>query len=192
MGCLFVIKPEFPGHHCGVSLSLHKLERTPGSGNSLVWDSKPRLGCPFSAVEKTLSLRGNGPGSPQCLDPRGISWRSFLPSPAKSPKSLWQRNARKGVALPASSWRALQTRASLGFPKPAELLECCCLIPVSSRECGGAGSCKVQTQTSPDFGDLGIMGLPGAALQALSSLPRMDFGQMLRKRCSLTLLENQE
>lgn len=93
------------------------------------------------------------------------------------------------------------------FPKPAELLERRCLIPVSGREYGGAGvspsleqgpaeppslCCKVQTWASPDFGNFGTMGPPGAALQTLSSLPRMDFSQMLRKRCSLSLLENQE
>lgn len=96
-------------------------------------------------MEKTLSVRGSSPGSQrdemEILPPL----LSKIPKISLSKELKCTERRRSSCKCLPSSWRALQKRSSLGFPKPAELLECCCLIPVPCRGCGGAGSCSFPT-----------------------------------------------
>lgn len=137
----------------GITLGFHHLSR---SRKGLQVQEIPQFGTTSSGLVvpfqpwkiNTLSVRGSSPGSLEI--PRGMSqsWRSPLPSPADSPKSLWQRkgSAWKGLAVPAMppllSMEIFANRSCVRAPSPAELLECCCPIPIPSRESGGAGSCS--------------------------------------------------
>lgn len=87
---------------------------------------------------------------------------------------------------------ALQTGAAQSS-QPTELLECCCLIPVPSREFGGAGSCSAPScfalsanPAQPRFGGFWHCGATRSCPADSQLYPRMDFSQMLRKGCSLS------
>lgn len=150
-----------------------------------------------SSAKVSSSLRVPGPTSTHASPTTAaVSWGHeleldlglLLPNfPGKSPKTLWQSQGNEGkpIGLPGVC------NVPLHYPhfQQRTWTHRGCTQPPRCRLCTGSHSpphfCKVQTRANPDFGDFGIMGTTGAALQALRSLPRMNFSllsQMLRKR----------